>query len=603
MTTKALYPATKPSLLLDFAQTKELDPRITFTRTTEARYYDGKTVAKAEENLLLRSQEFNVSPWAAGGAAVTANTEVAPDGTSTAETVTENNANTVHEIYQVFSSTTGLPYTWSGYVKANGRTKVRFRCFATAVIYDVNYDLTAVTTTNIGGTGTATITDAGNGWYRITATATSTASGTGYWQLNLLDGSSNIVYTGDGTSGVYIWGAQLEQRSSVTAYTPTTTQPITNYIPVLQTAAAGQARFDHNPVTGESLGLLIEEQRANLLQRSDDFANAYWTKTNSSIESNTVVAPDGTLTGDRLVEDTTASSNHFVVSTTITPTSGVTYTFTVYAKAAQRTWMAMQGDNAGLNGRAFFNLANGTIGTVASGTTASITSVGNGWYRCSFTRTAQAAFATGFVVQPASADNTNSYTGDGYSGIYIWGAQLEAGAFPTSYIPTVASQVTRNADAASMTGTNFSSWYRADEGTLYGEVVPNTPTNNSVGQVFVDINSGTTNRMRSFRRAGSNLNTFAVTSSNVNEVTDLGTTLLLQGVSSKTIATYKVNDFATTANADTVSTDISGILPVVDNMLIGNNVTNNGVLNGTIKKLAFYPARLTNAQLQSITTV
>jgi hypothetical protein len=206
-----------------------------------------------------------------------------------------------------------------------------------------------------------------------------------------------------------------------TAYTPTTTQPITNYIPVLQSAANNVARFDHNPVTGESLGLLVEEQRTNLILRSEEFDNASWAKSAATITANTIVAPDGNLTGDKLVENT--DTNVHWVSGNGTGAAG-TYTMSAYVKAAERTWAYLI-DNSTVTGRVFFNLATGTIGTITgtgspSGT---ITSVGNGWYRITMTIT-----TTGTPVcriGAASADNTSSYTGDGYSGIYIWGAQLE----------------------------------------------------------------------------------------------------------------------------------------------------------------------------------
>jgi hypothetical protein len=207
----------------------------------------------------------------------------------------------------------------------------------------------------------------------------------------------------------------------VTAYTPTTTQPITNYIPVLQTAPANVARFDHNPVSGESLGLLVEELRTNLVTYSEQFDNAAWRKFRASITPNTIVAPDGTLTGGKLVEDTTASNTH-LIDQNLTPAVG-TYAWSVYAKAGERSFVRLGFTTASANG-AYFNLANGTVGTVGAGVTASITAVGNGWYRCVAVRTT-AATSEVPSIGLASADNTNAYTGDGYSGIYIWGAQFE----------------------------------------------------------------------------------------------------------------------------------------------------------------------------------
>ena len=69
----------------------------------------------------------------------------------------------------------------------------------------------------------------------------------------------------------------------------------------------------------------------------------------------------------------------------------------------------------------------------------------------------------------ATSNGTVTYDGNGTSGIYLWGAQLEEGAFPSSYIPTTTAAATRSADVASITGTAFSGWYRQDEGTFYGE--------------------------------------------------------------------------------------------------------------------------------------
>ena len=97
----------------------------------------------------------------------------------------------------------------------------------------------------------------------------------------------------------------------------------------------------------------------------------------------------------------------------------------------------------------------------------------NGWYRCSVTVVADSTIGVAFQIYAATANGTTRtpvYIGTGANAFYIWGAQLEAGAFPTSYIPTVASTVTRAADVASITGTNFSSWYNQSEGTYYAEV-------------------------------------------------------------------------------------------------------------------------------------
>jgi hypothetical protein len=387
-----------------------------------------------------------------------------------------------------------------------------------------------------------------------------------------------------------LWGAQYEQRSSVTAYTPTTDQPITNYIPVLQSAASGEARFDNDPVTGESKGLLIEEQRTNVLTYSEQFDNAAWTKLDATITANDIIAPDGTLTMDKLVPATGAYSDIYRANATVGAK-----TLSCYMKAGGKT-VGQLGWLGNANG-AYFDLSSGVATTFGSGTTASMVSVGNGVYRCSISFTYASGNSNHFIGV-SDAVGSLAVTGDGYSGIYIWGAQLEVGAFPTSYIPTVASQVTRNADAASMTGTNFSSWYRADEGTLFAE----TASPNSFSRVQISVNDGTNNNKIEPVLASGNAYLLGVNvgGSAVGSATTSNTTTA--NVSAKTAGAYKVNDFAVSLNAGTVATDTSGVLPVVDRMFIGQRTAGSVSLNGTIKKLAYYPARLSNTELQGLTS-
>lgn len=600
MTIASNYPSIRPSLLLDFANTKQLDPRITFSRASTGAYYDGKTVVKAEENLLLQSQSFDVT-WAPSLAVVTANTgdTTAPDGTSTAEKLENDTSAGLHLVFQAVTLN-GTSYTFSVYAKKGTANFVALRGSDGSTARNVwfNLDTGAVGTvdTNI----TASIVSVGNGWYRCIGTWTGSSASSSNYSVAISESNGVLSYTGT-TKNIYIWGAQLEQRSTVTAYTPTTTAPITNYIPSLQTAAANGARFDHDPITGESKGLLIEEQRTNLVTYSEQFNDVTWIKTNATVTANAVVAPDGTLTGDKLVEDTTASNTH-VINTSFSATSGSTYTTSIFVKAGERTECSLQLASAFATATSIrVNLTNGSvINTSGSPVAAGVTPVGNGWYRIYVAQTANAT-TTALVLVYASNGGTTVYTGNGYSGIYIWGAQLEAGAFPTSYIPTVASQVTRSADSASMTGTNFSSWYRADEGTLYANVqrqyaVPaNTyPSNFSISD------GGFTNFIFN-AYVTTNVGGFSVAANSVSQ-TDLFPTAT-SALSRKMVGAYKTNDFAACLDGGTVSTDASGIIPVVNTAYIGANQNGaGGFLNGTIKRIAYYPKRLSNTELQGLTS-
>ena len=248
------------------------------------------------------------------------------------------------------------------------------------------------------------------------------------------------------------------------AFTRASTATYFDEFGVMRTAPANTPRIDFDPVTGKSLGLLIEEQRTNLLKYSEQFDNAAWTQTRTTIAANTIVAPDGTLTGDKLVEDTTASSSHILRSTSATFAAGTAYTFSFFVKAAERSHTFFQFRIAAFTSNlgVVFDIANTAIlsNAASAWATASIVDVGNGWRRISVTATATANYTgnDAFYLYVMQDGITTAYTGNGTSGVYIWGAQLESGAFPTSYIKTEASQVTRAADSASMSGANFSSW-------------------------------------------------------------------------------------------------------------------------------------------------
>jgi hypothetical protein len=616
------FPAVKPTLLLDFANTKELDPRITFTRASTATYY-GTQTAVAEQNVLLQSQDF-ATTWTVNGTSVTSNTSTAPDSTLTADTVTEDTSNSFHIVSQgglVNLSNTVGTMTLSVFAKLGTGTRYLTIGLSTDITTNngsATFDLSAGTNTQTQNNGTwtsasATITPVAQGFYRCTLTVTTDSVGTGTVRIGLNSTSTptstnrgfGADYVGDGTSSIIVWGAQVEKRSAASAYTATTTQPTINYIPVLQTAASGVARFDHNPVTGESLGLLIEEQRTNLLTYSEQFDNAAWTKVSSSITTNAIVAPDGTLTGDKLVEDTTASSTHLITQS-ISFTSGTAYTYSIFAKQAEAgRYIQLSFPGAAFTStlRGTFDLTSGTFQVTASAT-AAITSVGNGWYKCSITATATATASgtLGIFIANSSAATLGAvtYTGDGYSGLYIWGAQLEAGAFATSYIPTVASSIPREADIASMTGTNFSSWYNAAQGTLYSEASTYSVTASSRTGFSI---TGTSNQNR-IQVIHGTVKTFIEKSGTTQYTNSFGGVTVTNNVASRIALAYANNNANGALNGVSGGVDDTVVeLPVVTQANIGNLPTGTAnILNGQIRKIAYYPIRLTNAQLQALTS-
>jgi hypothetical protein len=207
-------------------------------------------------------------------------------------------------------------------------------------------------------------------------------------------------------------------------FSRTSSATYTNSLGLIATAAAGVARFDYDPTTLAAKGLLVEEQRQNLVTYSEQFDNAAWTKLNASVTANAATSPNGTVSADLLIPDTSSSNQHGVYQP-LGATAGTPYTQSVFAKAAGYNWLFMtEGNN--VTAQASFNLATGVVGTV-SGTgspSATITSLGNGWYRCTLTYT-PIATSQNIQVRAANADAGPTFAGNGTSGIYIWGAQLE----------------------------------------------------------------------------------------------------------------------------------------------------------------------------------
>jgi hypothetical protein len=367
---------------------------------------------------------------------------------------------------------------------------------------------------------------------------------------------------------------------------------------LLKTAATDVPRFDHNPTTGESLGLLVEEARTNLFTRSEEFNDAAWTRTNSTITANAATAPDGTLTADKHIPDNGATIGVGASDTRVfqspSATSGTVYTFSIYAKASEYNQIQFS-LIATPTVTARFSL---NLGTVLSGTGATITPAGDGWYRCAIPVTAG---VTGGLAVRWSAQSSIATIGDGTSGIFAWGAQFEAGAFPSSYIPTTSATVTRAADVASITGAAFSSFYNQTEGTVFSDCVGTF----SSTQVLVNIAATAANTATSAISLASNL-TSSQKRVRVRDAASADQASLALGGSSsgsrmRIAAAIKANDFAASLDGGAAVTDTTGTVPPVVLMEIGS--APSGVTLGTQlhRRITYWPVRLPNTSLQAIT--
>jgi hypothetical protein len=373
---------------------------------------------------------------------------------------------------------------------------------------------------------------------------------------------------------------------------------------IIQTATADTPRFDHDPTTGESLGLLIEESRTNLLIRSQEFDNSYWTLFpvgDTTVSPDAVTSPDGTLTADKLVEGT--STGRHYIEKLLYPGASTTYTFSVYVKAAGRTQVVIYPNaQTGFTKYVTFNLSTGVV-VVENGTniTGNIQRLSNEWFRVSITTVSGVNSQYSPIIGltnntgPTYTESAASYTGDGTSGIYIWGAQLEAGSFPTSYIPTTGTALTRNADVASITGANFNSWYNQSEGSIYAE--SNAYNLSSLSALFSANDGSFSNRITSTPLTYG----LFIATNNAIQVSINAGGAWNPGQVVKAGFGIAVNDFSVVLDGSTLNTDNSGSIPVVDRLNIGRNAGNTSPWNGTIARLTYFPDRLEDSVLQAIT--
>ena len=385
-------------------------------------------------------------------------------------------------------------------------------------------------------------------------------------------------------------GGVLDPRVT---FTRASTATRVNASGVVESVAIDGPRFDYDPVTLAPKGLLIEEQRTNLVWPSADFSGASWTKSNIAPASGSVTAPDGSVCGAYAGSDPSnvLKRLRFNLSTT---TAG-TYTWSIYLKAGTEDTCAFNlQDGTGSNGTVLTaRLTDGVItvapsvyGT-ATGQSASIQPVGNGFFRLSISVNFVSALTQIQAILTWDGNGASTTTGT----LFPWGAQLEVGAFPTSYIPTTTAAATRAADVAVMTGANFSNWYRQDEGTVYAE----GGSVGNAGSLFAASDG-------SFNNFIAHLFQFGTTSRSWVYQGGVAQALISNNASGaiKHALSYATDDIRHSVNGAAVVLDASAVTPSVNQLSIGSRVTANN-LNGHIRRISYFPRRLSDAELQGIT--
>jgi hypothetical protein len=332
--------------------------------------------------------------------------------------------------------------------------------------------------------------------------------------------------------------------------------------------------------------LLIEEARTNLALQSEDFGTT-WVSIGASVSVNAATSPNGLVTADKLILDLLSTTGRVQQATTL---SG-SHTFSAFLKASEWNWTFITPSMA--VGGVWFNLSNGTIGTQQAGCVGSIVSYGNGWYRCSVTLTGTGSVSSTRVT-PTNADNTIT-AGDGTSGIFAWGAQLEAGSFATSYIPTTTAALARSADVCSITGSAFTGFYNQSEGAM----LVNAFTPASGDRTILSTDDNTANEMIRLRTEGTN--PFFKVTDGGSEVVAIDAGTVVANTPFKLAGSYKVNDFASSINGGSAVTDTSGTIPTVDRMRIGAGQGGN-TMCGCISSMRYFKKRVSDSRLQTLTT-
>lgn len=359
-------------------------------------------------------------------------------------------------------------------------------------------------------------------------------------------------------------------------------------------ATNNQPRFDYNPIALVCRGLLIEESRTNSLQYAEDFTQSVWSKVGATISANAIEAPDGNTTADKLVEDTSTGSHRILATGTngISLTSGLTYTVSFFVKNAGRDYAYIRLNNAGgdlVAGNV--RLSDAAVTQTLTGTITATTYL-NGWVRIVGTGTS-ASTSIGYGELRASNSATYaSYTGDGTSGLYLWGAQLEAGSFATSYIPTTTTALTRNADVATMTGTNFSDWYNAGAGGVVARVLPSTVSGTRPALQFDDA---TVNDAITLRGVTTNPELVIIDGGSPQAQIDAGT--IAANTAYNLGAAWNINNCAASVNGGAAVTDNSATIPTATQARLGSDGSN--YLNGHLQTLRYWPQRIINAEMQA----
>ena len=448
-----------------------------YQTTSGSRPALARTPDGGRRNVLTFSEDFSNAVWTSLlGPVKSVNSPVL--------TIEDNDSGSFEGVRYSGTSVSGVAYTMSVSIKKttgalSSYPLVQFSASSTS--RGVIIDTTNGTIASVGSpTSTSITTDPRDSdYWRVSVTQTS--DGTSFAFDLFPAGSTNGTTTSVSAVGTATFARpQLETGSSATAYQKV---GLTSDVTESGKRDCWGLLFDGSDdslQTSEiSFNTWTQTTRRNLLTNTESFSISPWVRSNSTATDNSVATLDplGTNTACKFIDDAVNATHHMYQPFTLT--ANTTYTYSIYAKAAERSWIALGTDNQTTE-VVFFDIQNGVVGNQGSGYTGTITSVGNGWYRCSVVFNSTTATAANYwQVALATGNGTILFTGTGTSGVYLWGAQLEAGTL-TDYQRvgtdkmTVMAGVRKLSDAATGMLVELSANMFSNNGTfnLYGTTTP-----------------------------------------------------------------------------------------------------------------------------------
>ena len=520
--------------------------------TTATRVNSAGLIEEVPRNLLTYSQDFTNASWSKSGVTITANTTVAPNGTTTASKLVEDGFLVTYGVYK--GITTGFRYSHSIYAKKGERDWIKFNCIhgGNASVW---FNLANGTIGTNNTTGTPSIENVGNGWYRCIVNNTDHSVAASFFTVMPCTNNNVETYTGTIGNGIFIWGAQLDKFATATEYFPTTTR-------------LNIPRIDYT--NGSCPSLLVEPQRTNLALNSDGNVSTYPTAINVTNASSSFNSFSNAIQ----FPSTGTSAAYKSIVTTVQ-----TYAISVFIKMDDNSVPILSGSST-----------TGNVSLIIAGSVATnnlkVESYGNNVYRLSATATSSGSNNNNGVVR---------FDSQVLKSFKITGIQLEVASYPTSYIPTVASSVTRNTDNISKTG--ISSLIGQTEGTIFVEANLSVNVNerrlvtvsngNEVQRIFI-WTIGTV-LYASFNSGSVSLGNFPI-----------GTAKIAVGYTisgANTTYSIKVNNNSlvtgTTANAPNSLSAIN----------LGSSAVGLLQLSDRINSVQLYKTRLTDTEIASLTTL